>query len=296
MTGFGLRNAWAWHCDRETLFAMEDDTARVRRHFDELGDGEWDRLAGSPRGRIAFEVHRRMLAARIRPGDRVLEVGAGPGRFTIALAALGARVTVTDLSEVQLALNEQKVREAGMESAVQDRSVLDARDVARLGTEQFDACVAYGGVLSYVFDDAADCLGGLLRSVRPGGTVLASVMSTVGSARYFLPEVIALLDTFGIDHIDYEITTGALRRTPGSHTCKMYRWHELADMLATMPCRLLVASASNCMSLADASVVEAIESDADRAAWFLDWEVRLCREDGALDGGTHILFALERTS
>jgi ubiquinone/menaquinone biosynthesis C-methylase UbiE len=103
---------------------MDPLTERIRGHFDDLGVGEWDRLADSPNGRIAFEVHRRMLAEYIRPGDRVLEVGAGPGRFTIALAGLGARVAVTDLSPVQLELNERKVREAGLHAAVESRTEL----------------------------------------------------------------------------------------------------------------------------------------------------------------------------
>ena len=115
---------------------MDPLTERVRSHFDELGEGEWHRLDDSPRGRVAFEVHRRMLAERIRPGDRVLEVGAGPGRFTIALAELGARVTVTDISPVQLELNEQKVRESGLADAVESRTELDARDLSQFGKRE----------------------------------------------------------------------------------------------------------------------------------------------------------------
>jgi 2-polyprenyl-3-methyl-5-hydroxy-6-metoxy-1,4-benzoquinol methylase len=271
-------------------------TERVRSHFEELGEGEWSRLDDSPRGRLAFEVHRRMLAECIRPGDRVLEVGAGPGRFTIALAELGARVTVTDLSPVQLELNEQKVRESGFETAVESRTELDARDISQFGKESFDACVAYGGVLSYVFDDVPDVLGQLVRSVKPGGIVLASVMSTVGSARHFLPEMVKVIDAFGLAHMDHEIATGDLRFTPGTHTCRMYRWRELELLIAAQPCRLIVVSASNCMSLSDPEAVQAFEADPERRQWFVDWEVRLCREPGAVDAGTHIVFAVERLS
>lgn len=274
---------------------MDPLTERVRRHFDELGDGEWLRLDDSARGRIAFEVHRRILAEAIRPGDRVLEVGAGPGRFTIALAELGARVVVTDLSPVQLALNEQKVREAGFESAVESRMELDARDLSQIGDATFDACVAYGGVLSYVFDDAPAVFAQLVSAVRPGGAVLASVMSTVGSARYFLPGLIALIEAFGLAHIDHELATGDLRFTPGTHTCRMYRWQELERLVASNPCRLVAVSASNCLSLADPDTVEKIEADPRLRDWFVEWEIRLCREPGALDGGTHIAFAVERT-
>jgi hypothetical protein len=154
--------------------------------------------------------------------------------------------------------------------------------------------VAYGGLLSYVFDDAADVLGQLVKSVRPGGVVLASVMATVGSARHFLPVMVGLIDTFGLAHMDHEIATGDLRFTPGSHSCQMYRWRELESLIAAQPCRLLAVSASNCMSLSDPETLQYFEADPQRRQWFVDWEIRLCREPGALDSGTHIVFAVER--
>src|SRR5947207_2043740 len=83
--------------------------------------------AASPRDRVSFELHRRMLAEFVRPGDRVLEIGAGPGRFTIELARLGALVTVTDISPVQLASNERHIHEAGYRDAVESCFLLDVR-------------------------------------------------------------------------------------------------------------------------------------------------------------------------
>ena len=90
----------------------------VRSYFDALADGEWERLSADLPGRVSFEVHRRFLAQFVEPGMRVLEVGAGPGRFTIELASLGARVAVTDISPVQLDLNRRHVTEAGHEASV----------------------------------------------------------------------------------------------------------------------------------------------------------------------------------
>lgn len=73
----------------------------------------------------------------------------------------------------------------------------------------------------------------------------------------------------------------------------MFRWRELAEMIAAQPCRLLAASASNATSLADPGVLDRLA--ADPAVWpqFLDWEEELAQEPGMLDGGTHILFAIE---
>lgn len=129
---------------------------------------------------------------------------------------------------------------------------------------------------------------------RPGGVVLGSVMSTIGSFRWFLPGVAEEIKAFGIGAMDTVLRTGDTRPTQaGGHCCRMFRWRELAEMIAAQPCRLLAASASNAISLADPEVLDRLA--ADPAVWpqFLDWEEELAQEPGMLDGGTHILFAIE---
>lgn len=105
------------------------DRAHIASFFDAYGETEWERLERTPTDRVVFEVHRRLLDEWIRPGDRVLEVGAGPGRFTIELARIGARVVVGDVSPRQLELHREKA--AAVEGAVEARLVLDVVDLAR---------------------------------------------------------------------------------------------------------------------------------------------------------------------
>ena len=78
-----------------------------------------------------LEVHRRLLSRFVKQGDRVLEIGAGPGRFTIELSRIGARIAVTDISAVQLELNRERVRAVGAEGAVTERAVVDVLDLSR---------------------------------------------------------------------------------------------------------------------------------------------------------------------
>src|ERR1700692_1657799 len=118
------------------------DRERMRDFYDSLGDGEWDRLASSPRGRGAYAVHRRFLERFVKPGVRVLEIGAGPGRFTLDLARLGASVDVTDFSEVQLELHRQHVGATSAEVAVRSRELLDICDTTRYDDAVFDVVLA----------------------------------------------------------------------------------------------------------------------------------------------------------
>jgi hypothetical protein len=50
-------------------------------------------------------------------------------------------------------------------------------------------------------------------------------------------------------------------------------------------------AASNWASLDHPDALGALEASADRWARFLDHEEAACAEPGALDGGTHLLFA-----
>jgi cyclopropane fatty-acyl-phospholipid synthase-like methyltransferase len=91
-----------------------------------------------------------------RSRDYVIDIGSGPGRFTIELVRLGATVTAEAISPKQLALHRSKVTEAGCEHGVVGREVLDIIDLSRFPTHHFDAVVCYGGPLSYVFDRIDD--------------------------------------------------------------------------------------------------------------------------------------------
>ncbi|MGI8701267.1 MAG: class I SAM-dependent methyltransferase [Nocardioidaceae bacterium] len=279
-------------------FDHEASVDAVRTYFDQLGAGEWDRLVSDLPGRVSLEMHQRFLRRFLTSGMRVLEVGAGPGRFTILLASLGAQVVVTDLSPVQLELNARLVAEAGWESAVESRTLLDVCDVSRFHDGEFDAVLAYGGPLSYAFDEASSALGGLLRVTRSGGPVVASVMSTLGAYRYFLPSVLELSELYGDDVNDRIIETGDLRETqpPGSgqHTCRMFRSRDIEALVAENGATLRGLSASNWASLGDPDALLRLSSDPFRWDHFLDREVALCAEPGAVDGGTHLLFAASR--
>ena len=69
----------------------------------------------------------------------------------------------------------------------------------------------------------------------------------------------------------------------------MYRWAELAALLEPYG-TIVGASASNFITVQPDAVFESFT--AEEHEQLLRWELELCREPGALDGGTHILAVL----
>lgn len=274
--------------------SADEAVARVREVFD-TADREWERLRKDVAGRVSFEVHWRFLDERLAPGATVLEIGAGPGTFTQHMARAGARLTVTDLSPVQLADNKRRIAEAGLGGAVEEFGVADVRDLSRWPSESFDLAVAYGGPLSYVFEDAETALRELLRVTRPGGTVVTSVMSTLGSYRFFLSDMPDIVAEYGDDANDAILRTGDLRQIqPTGHVCTMYRAEQIPELVNQAGGILTGMSASNWASLGDPQALARLEADPEHWARFLDNETWACRQPGCLDGGTHLIFACQR--
>jgi len=273
--------------------------ADIEALFDQIGDWEWLRLDSDVRGRVAFALHRRLLARYLTSGMRVLEVGAGPGRFTIALAQMGCRVVVSDVSSVQLALNEEHVNAAGVADTIEDRLQVDVRDLSRFEDHSFDAVIAYGGPLSYVFEDAPEALRECFRVARAQGPVLASVMSLAGSGRYFVESFLPTIEVVGLDTFRAFLDDGdqrVLADAPGTHTCRLFTWDEVQALVAEAGGEVLAVLASNWLSLGPDAALRQFEESEELWNTLLDWEERFCAEPAAIDGGTHILFAARATT
>lgn len=85
------------------------------------GAAYWDRRARRfARGALASAGHDPMLARLRRAvgaasrGSTVLDVGAGPGRFSLAIAARAGQVVAVDPSARMLAILRRRARQAGL--------------------------------------------------------------------------------------------------------------------------------------------------------------------------------------
>lgn len=147
-------------------------TDAVREYFDQDATGyrqAYDR-AGDARGEIFRQRRAQVLELLQPPAGRVLDIGSGPGVFTLALLALGADCWVVDLAPRMIA--EARALLATHPQA--DRVHYDVADVERLpfadGSFDTTLCV---GVVQYL-DAIERAVGELARVTRPGGQVIVS--------------------------------------------------------------------------------------------------------------------------
>ena len=267
---------------------MSWDPERAASFYDEYGEQEWTRFEEGRTPAPSLDVHLDRLRRFVNAGDRVLEVGAGPGRFTIELARLGAQVSVCDLSPGQLELNRQRVAAEGLEEHVVERQLADVLDLSRWDEASFDATICFGGPLSYVVERADEGIAELVRVTRPGGHVLVSVMSLVGTVTHYLPILLDLVRRDGVDKNEAIVRTGFLPDEPdyGHLAMKLYRWSELEALLA--PHGTVVEACA-------AGLLSSLQPEEPELRQFLSRvELELAGEPGAVSCGQHILAVLQR--
>ena len=272
------------------------DPQAVTRHFDEFGMGEWERLTQTPSGEVSLYIHSHYLEKHIASGQRVLEVGAGPGRFTQVLARLGAQVVVGDISNVQLDLNRRFARELGFEQAVVDRQQMDMCDLSRFDEGSFDHVVAYGGPFSYVLDKRDLALAECLRVLRPGGLLFLSVMSLWGSIHGFLDGVLATPAAANERIIRTGDITPATFPERKGNFMHLFRAEELVAWLQQHRRTLVDISASNCLSLAWNEMLKQVRRDTEKWNELLRMELEACAQQGCLNMGTHLIAVVQKPS
>ena len=277
------------------------DPKIIEGYFDKFTEDEWERLDRTPKGKVQFHIHQHFLQEHIKNGDRVLEIGPGPGRFTIELAKLGAKISIVDISDEQLKLNEEKVREAGFEGSINWRRRLDILDLEGIPDNEFDSTVVYGGPLSYVLEYVDDALDEVIRVTRPGGIIFTSVMSCLGTYHHLIRNVFEEFVELGMEKFDELTRTGDVigeLAAEGSHQCHMSRWSEYRDVLSRHPVDILEVSAANYLSngLYNEEYLTELSKDSEKWNMFLKWELDFCREPGVIDGGTHMIAILRKQS
>jgi SAM-dependent methyltransferase len=182
------------------------------REFYNDAQKEWDRL-DLPLCRIEFASTLRLIDTYFAKGEKVVDIGGGPGRYMIELLKRGYYVTLFDLSSENIALAKVKAAELGL--TADDLLVGDARNLSALSSRSFDGVLALGPLYHLTereeriaFLEAARLL------LNPKGILIAAYLNAWGIARTLLTDAPAwFADSRNVDYL----LTGA--KFVGAHAC-----------------------------------------------------------------------------
>ena len=110
------------------------------------------RTRGLERHQLEYDLTWRYLTRYLPPAGSILEIGAGTGRYTLALCRRGYSVTAVDLSAALLERCQQRLAAERLHGQVRF-VVADARDLRAVPTTAFDAVLLMGPLYHLVFEE-----------------------------------------------------------------------------------------------------------------------------------------------
>ncbi|MCL2664025.1 MAG: class I SAM-dependent methyltransferase [Defluviitaleaceae bacterium] len=269
-----------------------------RDRYNNYGDREWTRLTRDGHGELLYHVHLDILNRHIKKADRVLEVGAGSGRFTKDIANMCAELTVADISSHQIEFNKNKMRELSLYEKIKGFHVLDMLDMKIFADASFDCVVCIGGAINYLLDREKDGVAELLRVLAPGGVLIAGAMSLIGSSLYFLNGVVQEKNLFGIEATRWVMETGVQDEehypVESKHYVHMMKSAELDDLFAAFPVTVLERSSAGLYTQAGDAAIENARGDKEMWELLIEKEIEFTKLPGTLDCGMNIIYVVRR--
>ncbi len=151
--------------------------AEMRQYWNEVAGPRWVSRAEIQEARN-IEVARLLLAeANAAPGERVLDVGCGPGATALPLAAAvgpTGHVTGIDIAEPMLGLLRRRVAEQGIANLT---TLLADAQTHAFPPASFDLLTSRFGVM--FFADPKAAFRNLAGALRPGGRLAMAVWASI---------------------------------------------------------------------------------------------------------------------
>ena len=162
---------------------MDDSRDIIRNFYDQNSQLEWDRLDRHP---FEFAITTRMMDRYIKAGDSILDIGGGPGRYSLHYLEKGNPVTLTDLSQgnIDFAMRLASERELPLRSLA-----CDALLIQEYVEDKFDH-VFLMGPLYHLLDEAEriQAVKSAIAMLKPNGILYASFLLMFSGIIYFLRE------------------------------------------------------------------------------------------------------------
>lgn len=260
-----------------------DVTEVVRAYYDADVELEWVRLQNHPVERI---LNQRFLTRYIQPGEHVLDMGGGPGRYALWLAEMGCDVTLADLSPANVAFAKAKAAEMGLPlRAVQ----ADAREPVALAGEQFDHVLLMGPMYHLPGDEDRRCaVRASLSLLKPGGTLSVAFISAFAGVIYAMKyEPSIILDPAMAANFEL-----AARNLPfaGAAFTEAYfaRREDIVPFMEQHPLETLhLLGSESVLAPNEATMLE--QSPEILSAW-VDFAERVCEREDLLMYSEHYLY------
>mgnify|MGYP001623740439 FL=1 len=246
-------------------------------HYDE--DGRLSKKHGS----VEFLTTMRYIGKYIKPGDRVLEVGAGTGRYSHALARQGYTVDAVELIGHNIDVFQNNTQPGENISITQG----NALDLSAFSDNTYDITLLLGPLYHlYTKEDKRQALREAIRVTRPGGVIFAAYVISDGCLldEGFLRGNINVAEYVKTGLLDRE--TFAAKSEP-KDLFELVRKEDVDELMRDFPTTRLHYVASDGCALLLREDIDAMDDETFRL--YLDYHFATCERADLLGVTSHAL-------
>lgn len=155
------------------------DFSKVSSYYSKFN--EWKRLE-SFEGRLEYDLTVPIIQNHLPENAEVLDLGGGPGRYTIEFAQRGYKLHLADLSEELLKQAKIRINEMGIKN-IQSITQANAINLNCYKDNSFDVVLLLGPLYHLTnINERNTCLKELKRVLKQNGLIIASFIPYLSGA------------------------------------------------------------------------------------------------------------------
>lgn len=232
-------------------------------------------------GSVEFLTTMKYIEKYIKPGDCVLEIGAGTGRYSHALARSGYTVDAVELIEHNIEIFKQNTEPDENITVIKGNAV----DLSHFPDNKYDITLLLGPLYHlYTNEDKQQSLSEAIRVTKPGGIIFAAYVISDG----------CLLDEGfhrGNINVSAYINDGLLdpetfaAKSEPKDLFELVRKEDIDELMSQFPVTRLHYAATDGCSLFMREAVDAMDDDA--FALYLKYHFATCEREDLLGITSH---------
>ena len=152
------------------MYRLED---KIKQYYE--GYDEDRRLIKDNSHSIEFITTAKYLDKYVSQSDKVIEVGAGTGRYSFYFAENGCEVTALELSEKHVDIMKNRLKNKELNMKIHQGNALD---LSKFEESTYDVVLCLGPIYHLSKEeDRTKCINEALRILKPGGYIAVAYIS-----------------------------------------------------------------------------------------------------------------------
>lgn len=264
--------------DFQQIFQIKDEIEQIQKTYEVFNEDT--RLNRSQAARVEFLTTTRYIERYLKPGDKLVDVGAGAGEYSLYFARKGYEVSALELAENNIRAFRRKLTAEDHIDLTQGNAV----DLSRYSDDYFDGVLLFGPLYHLHGEtDRQRCIAEAKRVCRLGGKLFFAFIT---NDMVILTEFSHRPDYF--TQGDYNKETFALNDFPFVfHTVD-----ECREMLRSGGIHILHEVATDGVSELLEDKINALS--AEDYAQYLRYHFYICEKPEFLGMTNHLLFVGEK--